>query len=279
MRALLDAIVARGRAPHAHHVLAYLRPALTWAVEKEIIETNPAVGIPDPDPRKREARTRDRYLNDDEIRLFWSACDKLGWPFGPMFKLLLLTAQRRDELGEARWSEFDLAGALWTLPRERAKNDKAHLVSLSPLAIEIIGALPEIGNKGFLFTTTGDSPVSGYGRARDRLAAVMLDLYRAKLNAAGEAEQAEQAKIEHFVIHDLRRSAATGMARIGVAHHVLDRVLNHTGGKISGVGAIYNRFEYLAERKAALEGWSRHVESLIRPTPSNVVPIATGRAS
>jgi hypothetical protein len=97
VRELIDGIANRGRRPHAHHVLAYLRPALKWAVEKEIIGANPAVDIADPDKRKREARTRDRYLDDEEVRLFWAACDSLGWPFGPMFKLLLLTAQRRDE--------------------------------------------------------------------------------------------------------------------------------------------------------------------------------------
>jgi integrase len=267
VRELVDAIVKRGRAPHAHHVLAYLRPALTWAVEKEIIEVNPAEHIPDPDPRRREARTRDRYLDDDEIRLFWPACDAIGWPFGPLFQLLLLTAQRRDELAEARWAEFDLDGALWTLPRERSKNDKSHVVHLSPLAIEILEALPRIGDAGLVFTMTGTRPVSGFSHARERLTAKMLS-----------AAEAGDKKIEPFTLHDLRRSAATGMARIGIAHHVLDRVLNHTAGKISGVAAIYNRHAYLAERKAAMETWSKYVESLVRGVPSNVVPLVAARA-
>jgi len=255
VRELLDAIVARGRAPHAHHLLAYLRPALGWAVEKEIIGANPADGIPDPDPRRREARTRDRYLDDDEIRLFWLGCDKIGWPFGPLFKLLLLTGQRRDELAAARWPEFDLGGALWTLPRERVKNSKAHLVHLSRMALDILGGLPQIGREGFLFTTTGDSAVSGFGRARERLAAAMGDP-------------------EAFTLHDLRRTAATGMAQIGIAHHVVEKVLNHVGGKISGVGAIYNRFQYLPERKAALETWSRRIETLAGIAEPNVIQLA-----
>jgi integrase len=201
VRELLDAIVARGRAPHAHHVLAYLRPALEWAVEREVIPANPAAAIPDPDPRKREARSRDRYLDDEEIRLFWLGCDKIGWPFGPLFQLLLLTGQRRDELAAARWSEFDIDKALWTLPRERTKNDKAHLVHLSPLALEIIGKLYRIeGDNGFVFTTTGASPVSGFGRVRERLIATMT-------------EQQGGGHAEHFTLHDLRRSAATGSGR------------------------------------------------------------------
>lgn len=258
LRELLDGIVARGRAPHAAHVLAYVRPAFRWAVGKEIVATNPAEGIADPDPRKREARSRKRYLNAEEIPRFWSGCNKIGLPFGPLFQLLLLTGQRRDEVAEARWTEFDLDKALWTLPGERTKNGNAHLVHLSPLAVEILGALPVIDSKGYLFTTTGRSPVSGFGRARERLAAAMAE---------------EGGAIEQFTLHDLRRTAATSMAEIGVAQHVVEKILNHTGGKISGVAATYNRFEYLPERKAAILAWSRRVEGLARGVPSNVVAI------
>jgi integrase len=238
--------------------LAYIRPALKWAVEKEIIDANPAEGIPDPDPRRREARSRNRYLDDDEIRLFWLACVKIGWPFGPMFQLLLLTAQRRDELAEAPWSEFTLGQSRWLLPPERTKNKKAHLVHLSPLAIGILGGLPRIGGSDFVFTTTGTSPVSGFGRARARLADAMIEL--------------TQAPIKPFTLHDLRRTATTGMAGLGIAPHIVDKVLNHTAGSISGVAAVYNRFEYLAEREAALLAWSQHIEVLT--VPSNIIAAA-----
>jgi integrase len=258
VRELLDEIVARGRAPHAHHVLAYLRPALAWAAERDIVAANVAADVPDPDPRKREDRTRDRYLDDDEIRLFWSGCGEIGDPFGPLFKLLLLTGQRRDELADATWAEFDVDKALWTLPGNRTKNGRAHLVHLAPIALEILETLPTFGTKGYLFTTTGRTPVSGFGRAQERLIAVM---------------QIKAPTLERFTIHDLRRSTATGMASIGVGHHVLDKVLNHSSGKISGVGAIYNRFEYLDERKAALDAWSRHIMKLIEPASQNVVSL------
>jgi integrase len=101
----------------------------------------------------------------------------------------------------------------------------------------------------------------------------MVELRRQDLAEAGRDQQLVSPTIEHFTRHDLRRTAATGMAAIGVAPHLVDKILNHTTGKISGVAAIYNRFEYLPERKAALEAWSRHVESLIRPAPSNVVEL------
>jgi integrase len=263
IRELLGAIVGRGRAPHASHVLAYLRAMLNWAVAEEIIATSPATGVPDPDPRKRQDRERDRALDDTEVRRFWQACDKLGWPFGPLFQLLLLTAQRRDELAHATWSEIDIGKRLWSLPRARVKNDKEHVVHLSALAVEIIEALPRVHDR-FVFTTNGERPVSGFGRARERLAAHML----AALGGTGTG-------IEPFTLHDLRRTAATGMAALGVAHHVVDRILNHTAGKISGVARIYNRHAYLDDRKAALDVWARHVEGLVRPLPSNVVPLAT----
>jgi integrase len=257
VRILLGGIVARGRAPHASHVLSYIRPMFRWAVDQEIIANNPAAGVPDPDPRKRQDRERDRYLDDAEIPAFWAACDQIGGLFGPLFQLLLLTAQRRDEVAGMTWPELDLEKRIWALPRERTKNDKAHVVHLSALALEIIKVVPRLSDK-FVFSTTGGTPVSGWGRARRRLAAAMGDP-------------------EPFTLHDLRRSAATGMARIGIAHHVVDRILNHSAGKISGVARVYNQFDYAAERHAGLEAWSRHIESVLLPRPSNVFEIATAR--
>ena len=255
IRAALGKIVSRGRAPHASHVLAYVRAALNWTVREELIETNPAAGIPDPDPRKREDRERDRHLSNDEIKLFWAGCGKIKEPYGSLFRLLLLTGARRDELAHATWSEFDLDKREWTLPRRRSKNDKAHTTHLTPLAMEILEALPRIG--ALLFTTTGRTPVSNFAGACRRLAAEM------------------GASVPHFTLHDLRRTIATGMADLGIAEHVLDRVLNHAGRKVSGTARIYNRHEYLKERQAALEAWSRHVESLVRPAPPNVIELAT----
>lgn len=146
IRTLLGGIVARGRAPHASHVLSYMRPMFKWAVDQEIIEINPAVGVPDPDPRKRHDRERDRYLDDEEIRIFWTACEQVGRPFGPLFQLLLLTGQRRDEVAGMTWDELDLDRRIWTLPRERTKNDKAHVVHLSELAGQIIDSVPRVND-------------------------------------------------------------------------------------------------------------------------------------
>jgi integrase len=268
-------IVARGRKPHASHVLRYIRAFLRWAVHEDIIPANPAIDIPDPDPRKKEHRERDRYLAPgvrdpehpdaavaDEISPFWEACNLIGQPFGPLFQLLLLTGARRDELAQAVWSEFDLKRQLWVLPRHRSKNDKEHRCHLSAPAIAILESLPR--RSAFLFSTNDHTPVSGFGRARERLLKEMRGL-------AG-------TEIAHFIIHDLRRTIATGMAELGVSEHVVDRVLNHSGRKVSGVARIYNRSEYLPERQAALELWARHIEGLVRPSPeapTNVVEFAS----
>jgi integrase len=251
--------IAKDAPSQANHTLAYLKAMLGWAIDEGLIEKNPAAGVKMP-AQKVE---RERALGDNEILPLWLACDEVGWPFGPLAQLLLLTAQRRDELAHATWSEFDLARQTWTLPGERTKNGRSHIVHLPVLATEIIEKLPRMASKkGWVFTTGlggGDTSVSGFGRARERIAAAM----------AAAADQ----EVAPFTLHDLRRSAATGMAALAIAPHVVDKILNHSSGKIAGVAKIYNRFEYLPERKAALEAWAHHVESLIRPTPSNVVEL------
>jgi integrase len=256
--ALLDDIADRGSPVQANRTLARLKTLFKWALDEELVTADPTARV-----RKVVKETaRDRVLSDDEIRLFWASCDKLGWPFGPMFKLLLLTAQRRDEVGGMAWSEIDLDKRQWTIPREKAKNDRAHEVHLSRLAVEIIGSLPRIGTAGLVFTTNGKRPVSGFSKSKKRLDEHMVDML-----GAG-------AVIDDWILHDLRRTAATGMARLNIAPHVVDKILNHVSGTIRGVAAVYNRHSYIPERDAALDAWSRYVEGLVRPTPLNVVRLS-----
>jgi integrase len=263
--ALLDGITDRGSPVQANRTLTRLKTLFKWALDEELIPADPTARV-----RKVVKETaRDRTLSDDEIRLFWAGCDKVGWPFGPMYKLLLLTAQRRDEVGGIEWPEIDPDRRLWTIPREKAKNDRAHEVHLSGLAVEILDSLPRVGRR-FVLTTNGERPVSGFSKSKKRLDRHMLDLLRA-------SEDADQAAIDDWILHDLRRTAATGMARLNIAPHVVDKILNHVSGTIRGVAAVYNRHAYLDERRAALEAWSRHVESLVRPSPSNVVELAAAR--
>jgi integrase len=212
-------------------------------------------------------------LSDDEIVAFWNGCDSLGWPFGSLFRLLLLTAQRRDEVGCMTWLEVDLDSGLWALPRERAKNDRAHEVQLSRFALDILAAAPRITGSQFIFTTTGQRPASGFSKAKQRLDIQMAHLCAEELGKADSVEDKIAKGLPAWTLHDLRRTAATCMARLNIAPHVVDRILNHVSGTIRGVAAVYNRHAYLEERKAALEAWGRYVENLVRPAPPNVVPL------
>jgi integrase len=248
---VLDRIAARGAGVQANRVRTTLSGFFNWCVDRDLVDASPVVRIPKTDAE----RERDRALDNDEIRRFWRGCDELGWPFGPLLQLLLVTAQRRDEVGGMEWSEIkNREERLWIIPRERAKNDRAHHVHLSALALGILDSLPKIGNEPrFVFTTNERRPVSGFSKAKTRLD--------------------KKAALEDWIFHDLRRTAATGMARLNIPPHVVDKILNHTGGSIRGVAAVYNRHAYIDERRAALEAWSRHVESLVHPTPVNVVPL------
>jgi integrase len=287
VRELLQGIADRGAETQANRTLARLRTLFNWAVEQDVITVSPCAGLK---PVKKET-ARDRALSDEEIRRFWNGCDQLGSPFGPLFKLLLLTAQRRDEVGTMEWSELDLEKRLWVIPHQKAKNDRTHEVTLSDLAIEIIAGIKEERSKldhlkasPFAFTTNGKTPVSGFSRAKERLDEKMERQARKSAGLPEENEAYCKAlalrpetqllkQLPEWILHDLRRTAATGMAKLGIPPHVVDRVLNHVSGTIRGVAAIYNRHGYSEERKRALEAWAHYVETLIRPVDSNVVPI------
>jgi integrase len=278
---LLDRIADRGAPIQANRTLARLRTLFNWAVDREILAVNPVARMKRPIVEKERSRT----LSNDEIRWFWIGCDRLGWPFGPMCKLLLLTAQRRTEVAGIRWSEIDLPKRTWIIPRERAKNDREHVVHLPDFGAEIIEALPRFDQEregkrtsaDLIFTTTGDRHVSGYSKAKARLDRHLLDAMRDELRQAGRND-VEEVGVGEWILHDLRRTAATGMARLNIAPHVVDRILNHVSGTIRGVAAIYNRHAYLGEREAALDAWSRYVESLVRPVSDNVVSFAARNA-
>jgi len=186
---------------------------------------------------------RDRILSDGELAALWKNAAGLGYPFGPAIQLLILTAQRRGEIATMRWSDVNLDRATWTVPAAIAKNGRVHEVPLSEPALEILTALPRFVGADLVFTTTGTTPISGFGRLKERLDAAM--------------------GFSDWRFHDLRRTAASGMARIGIAPHVIEKVLNHQSGVISGVAAVYNRHGYEAEKREALERWKGYVQTLV----------------
>jgi integrase len=212
-----------------------------WAIARGLIDTNRCAGIKPPAAEK----SRDRVLSDGELKAVWHACERLGWPFGPLIQLLILTGQRRDEVGSMRWAELDLAGRLWQLPKERTKNNVAHPVSLAPRAAAILEAMPRIaGEQDFVFTTNGKTAASEFSRAKARIDKALPDM-------------------PHWTLHDLRRTAASGMARLGVQLPVIEKVLNHVSGSFAGIVGVYQHHAFTDEKRQALEAWAQHVEALI----------------
>jgi integrase len=262
---LLDGITERGKGTMANRVFATVRKLFNWACERDIIKISPCAGIKPPN----EEKSRDRILTDDELRCFWKACDEIKYPFGPLFKLLLLTGQRLSEVAEMTGHELRLSEKLWTIPRERAKNDNAHDVALSDAALEVLAGLKKIrGKKDYIFTTTGETPVSGFSRAKSNLDEEMLALAEAPPEIWGEAPE-----IPPWRIHDLRRTVASGMARLGINLPVIEKVLNHQSGSFGGIVGVYQRHSYADEKRRALEAWARFVESLVEPASTNIVEL------
>lgn len=268
---MLDAIVDRGAPTMANRTLAAVRKLFNWAVSRDILAAAPTAGVKPPGDEK----SRERVLSDDELRWFWQATGKIGEPFGPMFRLLVLTAQRRDEVGGMRTRE--IAGDLWTIPAERAKNGREHAIKLSAPALEALGSAKRVaGRAGYVFTTTGDTPASGFSRAKDRLDAAMLEI--AKAEAAARGDDPERVEIPHWTLHDLRRTAASGMARIGINLPVIERVLNHVSGSFGGVAGVYNRYSFADEMARALDAWASFVMATVEPGAAENVVALRGRA-
>lgn len=256
VHALLDAIVDRGAPIGANRTLAQLRKMTKWALSRGIIDRNPCDGVEKPSAEKE----RDRVLSDDELAAIWRAGKSLGFPYGPLVQLLVLTGQRLGEVAGMRWSEIDFSGRVWSLPAERVKNGRAHALPLSPQAIVVISDLPRFENSDF---TLGDgAPPNSFSHAKRRLDG-MLAVH----------------DLTAWTFHDLRRSVASGMARIGVELHVIERCLNHVSGSFGGIVAVYQKHKYETETRAALEAWGRHIDAILSGKPAgNVVELAAARA-
>jgi integrase len=221
--------------------LSYARSCFNWAVKRGMLVTSPFTNIALPG---REI-SRDRVLDDREIGALWRATEKLPVFPGAYARLLILAAQRRTEIAGMRWDELAPDFSTWTIPALRAKNTRAHVVHLAAAARTILRALPRRIDHPFVFSSSGARPITTFAWIKTELdAAITADL---------------GVPLPRWVFHDLRRTAVTTLARMGFAPHVCDRLLNHVGGTISGVAAVYQRHEFLAERAAALEAWSAHV--------------------
>jgi integrase len=257
---LLDGIADSGRVVTSNRVRAYLNKFLNWCVERDILAMNPAIGVK---PVAKEV-SRDRVLSDDEIRWFWQACEAIKQPWGPMGKLLLLTGQRLNEV--ACMTESEASGSIWHLPAERTKNGRAHDVPLSDAARSVLDEIEQVkGGRGLYHTTTGETPLSGFHKGKRHIADQM--------QAIAKSEVGEAVNIPHWTFHDLRRTAATGMARLGIAVRVTEAVLNHVSGTGGGIVAVYQRHDYADEKRRALDAWAGLVAQVLDSKADNVVRI------
>lgn len=241
---LLDKLADSGRVVTANRLRAYLNKFFNWCVERDIINQSPSLGVK---PVANE-KSRVRFLSDREIRCFWRACDDLGYPWGHLGKILLLTGQRLGEV--AQMTDFELGDDTWHLPNVRTKNGRAHDVPLSGEVQEILSGIDRIsGAKKYVFTSNGNVPLQGFHKGRNYIASRMIAL--------------SDEEIPHWTFHDLRRTAATGLARLGVPVRVTEAVLNHVSGSAGGIVSVYQRHDYAEEKRQALSAWARHIRELI----------------
>jgi integrase len=233
----------------ANRVLAAIRAMFNWALRRGIIEATPAALV----ERPGEETQRDRTLKADEIRVLWPRFQALEYPFGPFFQMALATGQRREEVARMRWADIDIGEQLWILPAEATKAARGHAVPLSPLAMALLVGLPKLGT--YVFTTTRDHPISGFSKAKTRL------------DAIGTSDGTNASILAPWTIHDLRRTAATEMGRLGVSRFIIGKVLNHADRSVTG---IYDRHAYLQEKRNALGAWASYLDGLVH-TPAEVV--------
>jgi integrase len=234
---VVTAIEQRGAPVAANKALKAIKTFLRWCVGRAVLDQSPAEGVPL--PSKEVAR--DRVLDDSELAQVILAARKIGGPYGGIVELLALTGQRREEVAGLQWEELNLAQRVWTLPKSRTKNEKAHVIHLSEQSMAVLTGAD--WPAPYMFSLLGTKPFQEFSRAKRRLD--------------------ELSGVTGWRLHDLRRSCVSGMARLGIAPHIADKILNHQAGIISGVAAVYQRHDFLAERRTVVEKWGAHIGGVL----------------
>jgi integrase len=288
----LDALTRRGRkatngtdkpkgAAMTGRTAAYGRAAFAWAVKRGAVAANPFAAL----PIAKGIAKRERVLSDEEIAEIWRAAGKVAAPYGAIVRLLILTGQRRGEVAGMNWGELADDLATWTMPGERTKNGAPHMVPLSAPVRDLLRALlPESDadarraiedrrTKGLLALPGAlGTPFAGWSKAKAALDKAISD---ARATAAANTG-ASPAPLVPWSVHDLRRTVATGLQRLGVRLEVTEAVLNHISGSRGGIAGVYQRHDWAVEKRAALEAWAAHIAGAIegRTTAGNVVTLA-----
>jgi len=229
---LLDRVRTEHGIGIAREVRKHLTKLLNWAADRSYIPGNPLAGARMPDLGYKQ---RERVLSMDELQKVWAAAAAMGYPFGDLVRLLILTAQRRGEVANIRRDWLLPEQAAFEIPGPMRKTRRPHVVPISEPAQEILSRMPLWNTGGHLISTTaGERPVSGFSKAKTNVDA--------------------RSGVKGWTLHDLRRSAATHMARLAVPQEHIERVLGH---EVHGVAGTYNRYSYLDEKRAALDLWGR----------------------
>lgn len=260
---LCDDFRRAGIRSHARNILGHARRLFRWAIERRCYDMvrSPCEGL-SPTALIGERVPRDRVLGDTEIRALWLASEKLGYPYGAFFRMVLLTGTRRDQASDAQWREFDLERRLWVIPPARVKQrntgkPREHIVPLSKDAAALLDSVPRFASGDFLFSTTaGAKSVDGFSKGKLRLDGAMQTLLG-------------DTALEPFVIHDIRRTMRSRLSELGVSPIVAEVTIGHS---LPGLLGVYDRFEYLNEKRDALERWAARLRQIVNPQP-NVVPM------
>jgi integrase len=251
--------IAEDRGPvAANRLRATLSALFTWSIKQGLLDTNPVAATDKVD----EAGPRERVLSDTELAEIWSALPA-GDDYSDIVKLLILTGQRREEIGALRWSEVDLDAGIVTLPAARTKNKKVHIVPLSEPARAILRARER---RRDLVFGEGEGPYQGWSNAKT---SIDRRIFEARTSALGQKAR----PMPDWRLHDLRRTAATRMADLGVLPHVIEAVVNHISGHKAGVAGIYNRSTYEPEKRRALDMLADHILSVVEGVERKVVPL------
>lgn len=257
---LVDEIADRPAPYYAHLVLGHIRSLFNWAINRGTygLETSPCDRLR-PAALIGAKQPRQRVLTEPELAALWRVSEGFGYPYGPLYRLLMLTGARKMEVAGARWPEIDLDKKLWSVPPERFKSGTAHLIPLTDQAVAILDTLPRFNKGDHLFSTTfGEKPVTGFSKPKIEIDALM----KAELGTAPP----------HWVVHDIRRTVRTQLASLRVSDMVAEMIVGH--GK-KGLARVYNQHSYQQEMREALELWAARLRSIIEPPPKNVVKLKT----
>lgn len=271
---VLDAVRSQKALARNLYVLLRLLFAYAAAPERRDIDRSPLEGMKAP-PKPKD---RNRVLTPDEIAAAWKASYSLPHPFGPFVRLLFTTLQRRNEVAGLPWKELKQEDARWHMEGDRAKNEEPHLVHLNELSMIELKALGW-KSRGFVLSTNGKTPISGFSKMKKALDAAMLPILQKLSDERARAmnEDPAPAELKRWTLHDIRRSGTTALQALGFPVEVTEKVINHKSGEVSGVAKVYNLWAYEPEKRAALTKWGEYLDTLVRGADAPNVIALSGR--